>query len=163
MTTLTRRRLILWRHAQSPWSEPDIDRVLSEPGRYQASIQAATLADDFIDEPSQWTVICSPAQRTRSTLAALLELSPVPDTRVSCDATVYNATTGDLQALVAGQPGHLLLVGHNPGLSQLAGWLADDSIRVSLAPGDFVAMDIPPEPDPGSGRLIRVVTAPDQR
>ena len=64
-------------------------------------------------------VLCSPAARTRETLAVLGDLGVV---EVREEPSIYEASPGTLAALVDANrdANRLLLVGHNPGLEQLA-------------------------------------------
>ena len=117
------RELILLRHAHADPSAPGQDdrlRPLSEVG-----IAEARAAGDWLRghglAPDR--VLCSPAQRTRETLALLGDLGAV---EVREDAAIYEASPGTLAALAdANRDARcLLLVGHNPGLEQLAALLS---------------------------------------
>jgi phosphohistidine phosphatase len=120
------RTLYLLRHAKSGWDDPnlaDFDRPLSGRGHRETAEAAALFADRGY-RPA--TVICSTARRTRETLAGLL---PVMSTDMHVEFThrVYEADAGRLLDIVRGAPedaDSLLLVGHNPGLEQLARTLA---------------------------------------
>jgi len=67
-------------------------------------------------------VLSSPSVRTRETLEAVcVHLDQTPD--VVFDDRIYNASVSQLMAAVRTAPdkyAHLLLVGHNPGVRQLA-------------------------------------------
>ncbi|RZA16897.1 MAG: histidine phosphatase family protein, partial [Lysobacteraceae bacterium] len=113
------RELILLRHAHAEPAaagQDDAARPLSAIGR-----EEATAAGDWLRShgarPDR--VLCSPSARTRETLAALGDLGPV---EVREDASIYEASPGTLAALADANrdAGCLLLVGHNPGLEQLA-------------------------------------------
>jgi len=118
-------RLLLLRHAKSSWDDPDvadIDRPLNRRGRQDAAavgkrLEASSLRPDL--------ALVSSSRRTRETWELLRRAfdAPVP-TRVSGD--LYHAgPTALLQALREAPPEarHLLLLGHNPGIGQLAHWL----------------------------------------
>ena len=64
-------------------------------------------------------MLCSTATRTRDTLAALGDIGGA---EVHEDASIYDASPGTLVALADANRDaeRLLLVGHNPGLEQLA-------------------------------------------
>ena len=113
------RDLILLRHAHADAAgagQPDLDRPLSATGR-----EEARAAGDWLREhgllPDR--VLCSPAARTRETLAVLGDLGVV---EVREEPSIYEASPGTLAALVDANrdANRLLLVGHNPGLEQLA-------------------------------------------
>lgn len=117
--------LILLRHAKSDWSggEPDDERPLAARGRRQAPEAGRWLADhvDRID-----LAVVSPAERARSTWSlAAAELAAVPPVRL--DERVYGASSSSLLRVVRDLPDDLqtvVLVGHNPGLEDLASTLA---------------------------------------
>lgn len=113
--------LILLRHAKSDWSghEGDHDRPLAKRGRRQAPEAGRWLAAnvDSID-----LAIVSTANRARSTWdLASGELDQPPTTRLDDDA--YAASAGDLLDVVRSLDEALttvVLVGHNPGIEELA-------------------------------------------
>jgi phosphohistidine phosphatase len=117
--------LILLRHAKSDWSggEPDHERPLAARGRRQAPEAGRWLAGhvDRID-----LAVVSTAERARSTWSlASAELGVAPPVRLEEQA--YGASSGALLRLVRELPEALetvVLVGHNPGLEDLASSLA---------------------------------------
>ena len=113
------RELILLRHAHAgshTTGPDDRDRVLSEVGVQEARAAGAWLREQGL-LPDR--VLCSPAARTRETLAVLGDLGVV---EVREEPSIYEASPGTLAALVDANrdANRLLLVGHNPGLEQLA-------------------------------------------
>lgn len=120
--------LILFRHAKSDQSstEADIDRPLNPRGRRQAPEAGRWLAEnvDGID-----LAVVSPAQRARTTWElAAAELSEQPQTRI--DDRVYG---GSLLSVVRDLPDDartVVLVGHNPGIEDLASLLANTSVSM---------------------------------
>ena len=117
--------LILVRHAHAERdaaSNRDIDRPLSTLGFKQSEAAAAWLMERQI-RPAR--VLCSPAMRAQQTLAAWR--SRQPDMAVVDEAGIYEATPGELIALIdrhrTASP--LVVVGHNPGLETLMTLLAD--------------------------------------
>ena len=127
--TTSERTLILLRHAKSDWSGalPDIDRPLAERGTAQAPLAGRWLASHggVID-----LAIVSPAQRARETWElASAELDPAPPVRF--DERVYAASAGQLLDILREAPDEartLVLVGHNPGMEQLASLLAGEDV-----------------------------------
>jgi len=129
------RILYLLRHAKSDRGNPDlsdIDRPLAARGRRDAPAMAAYM-DEQRYRPD--LILCSPAARTRETLASL---RPVlgSDIRVEYDPKLYLGSPDvllrrlrDVEEAVAS----VLLVGHNPGLERLAGALAPRGDRRALA------------------------------
>ncbi len=125
------RTLVLLRHGKSDWSggEADMSRPLATRGRRQAPDTGRWLAGHCaaID-----LAVVSPATRARETWDLVAaELDPAPSTRV--DDRVYAASARDLLDVVA-ELGDVtrtvVLVGHNPGLEDLAGMLTGKPVRL---------------------------------
>jgi len=114
-------RLLLLRHAKSDWSGKlgDHERPLAPRGRKAASRMGAYMRARGY-EPD--LALCSTAVRARETLAFLLpQFSRAP--RVEYDHGLYLAEPPRLLTAIRDAPQNgtaLLLVGHNPGLEQLA-------------------------------------------
>jgi phosphohistidine phosphatase len=121
------RTLVLLRHAKSDWSgmEADIRRPLAPRGRRQAPKAGRWLHAnvDGID-----LAVLSPATRARQTWDLVAaELHRPPPTRV--DDRVYAASDRELLTVVRGLPDHagtVVLVGHNPGIEDLASTLTGE-------------------------------------
>jgi phosphohistidine phosphatase len=111
-------RLYLLRHAKSSWEGtdlPDRARPLSHRGEQAARDVAAYLHREGT-VPS--LVLCSVAVRTRQTLAAL----SLPS-EISYEGAIYGATALELLARlqrIAEDKPSVMVVGHNPGLHDLA-------------------------------------------
>jgi len=127
--------LHLWRHTKSSWADDtldDHDRPLSKRGRRDAETMARNLASRG-GKPDLG--LCSTAARARATLAPLLErLKPK---RVLLDRDLYLAPGSALLEYLRKTDedvGTALLVGHNPGLHELALLLADPESPVELPP-----------------------------
>jgi phosphohistidine phosphatase len=121
------RRLIVVRHAKAAWPEgvADAERPLADRGRLDAPRAGRWLEDEGL-VPDR--VICSPARRTRETLALVSGVwSAAPP--VEYDERVYAAGVASLLAVVRGAPPSarsVMLVGHNPGMQGLTVALAGD-------------------------------------
>ena len=114
------RELILLRHAHAESAlpdQPDLDRPLSADGLAEAEAAARWLLEQRLI-PDQ--VLCSPARRTRETLESALAVLGYVDQRL--EPSIYEATPGTLAALLDRyrDTERVLLVGHNPGLEELA-------------------------------------------
>ena len=115
-------RLLLLRHAKSSWAEPgtaDRDRPLAPRGREAAKRMASHMAGaDFV--PTR--ILCSPARRTRETLAAILPHFP-DKTQVAIADELYEPGHDDYRAVIAAHGGNaacLLVIGHNPAIHATA-------------------------------------------
>ena len=124
---MTTRTLVLLRHAKAdnPPATADFDRPLTSRGHADAAAAGAWLSHrGFLPD----LVVCSPARRTRETWHGVaLALSTAPSVRY--DEDVYAASARSLLDLVSevdAEYATVLVVGHNPGLSQLS-MLLDDT------------------------------------
>jgi phosphohistidine phosphatase len=113
--------LYLLRHAKSSWSDralADRDRPLAPRGRRDAK----RVAEHFrlLGCPPE-LVLCSPALRTQETLELL---RPALDgSKVVLEEDLYAASCAGLLACtreVSDAVASVMLIGHNPGLHQLA-------------------------------------------
>jgi phosphohistidine phosphatase len=116
------RTVFLLRHAKSSWSDPtllDIDRPLAPRGERAAKKIAGYVRRKRI-RPAR--VLCSPSVRTRRTLEAI-EPSLGKSCTVEFLPALYAASRKELLRQVQALPdavGSVMLIGHNPGLHQLA-------------------------------------------
>lgn len=167
------RRLMLLRHAKSDWPDgiADLERPLSPRGRDAAPRVGAYLAAEGL-VPDRTLV--SPARRTRETFD--LVSSRMPALRsVSSEPRIYDASAARLLSVVREQPKevHLLLViGHNPGLADLAESLIVGGAAAAMSrmgekfpTGALAVIDLPvdawSEVAPAIGRLDRFITPRD--
>ncbi len=162
------RRLILLRHAKSdrPAGVRDLERPLNKRGRRAAPAVGARLAEEGL-RPD--LALVSPATRTRETWAAVKEaLGNPPEETVP---EIYEAAAEDILAAVRRAPeeaGTILVVGHNPGLGDLAAMLAGagpKGLRALLATefptAAFAVIDFDGAIAPGRGRLEHFVRPRD--
>jgi phosphohistidine phosphatase len=139
---MAERTLILVRHAKSDWSgdHADIDRPLAKRGRRQAPDAGRWLAThiDGID-----LAVVSPARRARSTWELVsAELEAPPPTRI--EGRVYAASGDELIAVLRELPDDVetaALVGHNPGIEDLASRLAGQ--WVPMPTSALAVIDVP--------------------
>jgi phosphohistidine phosphatase len=118
----TKKTLIILRHGQArnagP-SEHDHSRKLTPRGREEAMWAGEALADRNIIPDY---ILCSTATRTRETLAEAQPSFPEKP-RVNYSEKIYNASENELLnqiSAISENVGRLMVVGHNPGLYQLA-------------------------------------------
>jgi phosphohistidine phosphatase len=128
------RTLYLLRHAKSSWNEPgagDHDRPLNERGRRAATRMGGHLARA---RPSPDLVLCSTARRARETWERVeRELPSPPPVRI--EAGLYLAAPSEMLALLrrsADAETCVLLVGHNPGMADLAAGLSGSGDAAAL-------------------------------
>jgi phosphohistidine phosphatase len=120
------KRLWLLRHAKSSWADPgldDPDRPLAPRGRRAGELLAAHLAASDV-RPA--VVLCSSSLRTRETLAAILPaLGDTVEIRI--ERALYGAGAAELLDRLRQVPNRVtsaMLIGHNPGIQDLALTLA---------------------------------------
>jgi len=115
------RRLILFRHAKAEpraAGEDDFDRPLSARGREDAALIGKALAAEGL-VPDH--ALISPARRTAETWICARD--PFPRIRAELNRNLYDAAPEDIRAAietVADRCDTLIVIGHNPGLHELA-------------------------------------------
>jgi phosphohistidine phosphatase len=116
------KQLVLLRHAKSNWDDPllaDMDRPLAKRGRKAGKLVSAWLKKQHI-RPD--LVLCSPSVRTRETLALIAD-AVGETTPVVYDKGLY---LGEMEELLARlravdkAAACVMLIGHNPGMQDLA-------------------------------------------
>ena len=165
------RRLLLFRHAKAEGSEPgmqDRARVLTERGRKDAAKIGAYMAGHALN-PDR--VVVSPAARAQETWKiAAAAFRPAP-AAMTVDQ-LYDATQHAIFAVIKDAPAAahtLLVVGHNPGLHEVALMLiasgdidTRERLREKLPTAGLVIIDFAFDAwgklHPQSGRLERFVS-----
>ncbi len=118
--------LYLLRHAKSSWADPtllDHERPLAPRGRRDGKRIAKHVAQLGI-EPE--LLLCSSAERTRETLK-LIQPALGATSTVMLEMGLYAASAGRLLERIRAVPepvASLMVIGHNPGLQDLALLLA---------------------------------------
>lgn len=119
-------RLILLRHGKAEADAPtgqDFDRALTSRGRRDVAIIAQKLAEAGYAPD---LALVSPAARAKETWE---EAAPYfPDAQVEWAPALYHIDPQGILDLAMGQtPGAVMIVGHNPGLGELAAFLAREA------------------------------------
>lgn len=164
------RRLLLLRHAKSDWPDgvADQERPLAPRGRAAAPRMGAYMAQQGLAADR---VLVSPARRTRETWELVCaQMPPVPT--ISSEPRLYDASCTRLLGVLREQPRQvhtLMLLGHNPGLHDLASTLIASGATPDLQrlaekfpTAGLAVIDLPVDDwaalTPASGRLDRFVT-----
>jgi phosphohistidine phosphatase len=164
------KRLLLLRHAKSSWDDPalaDHERPLAPRGHRAAESMAEYLRSSV---PHPDLVLCSSALRTRETLDRMSKA--FGDAEVVVDDGLYGASDDLLLERLRGVAGRfetVAVIGHNPGVHDLAIALAGSGeglsrMRAKLPTGALavLAFDGPwGELAPGDARLEAFVTPKD--
>lgn len=164
------RRLMLLRHAKTERPEPgerDRDRELTKRGRDDAPLIGAYMAHHGLVPD---LALVSPATRAEETWALVAKVLP-DGPRVVKEEGIYNASRDKLMGIIRkARDAHVLLVvGHNPGLHELAVSLiasgdveARERVTEKLPTSGLVVIDLPFDDwsrlHPGAGRLERFVS-----
>jgi phosphohistidine phosphatase len=171
-------QLLLLRHAKSSWDEaalPDRDRPLNKRGR-RAVIAMRQAMHELGLAPD--VVLVSPARRTQETLARLEPWDETP--LIEPLEALYLANAKELLAVlrdVNETVRSVLLIGHNPGMHDLAVMLADThrdggpgetAKRIAAgfptgALAEFAIAGPWHQLDAGGGRLLRFLAPRDLR
>jgi phosphohistidine phosphatase len=158
------RKLYLLRHAKSRWDDPgcpDSQRRLAPRGVRDAK----RVADHFRRlGVTPELVLCSSAVRTRETLELVLPALDAPAVRFEDE--LYAAASDELLERLRSLPeetASVLLIGHNPGLQNLALVLVSTEVdRARLAAkfptAALATLALPSwRPDPGDAELVDYV------
>lgn len=135
MTGAASRRLTLIRHANAEQDADvrDFDRPLSRRGQAEALEMARRLEQHaFVPD----LILTSAAVRTRETADVFARVLGVASRLLQAEDALYLADGDTLLATIRGvgpRVGHLMVIGHNPGITAAA---------ISLAP-EVVTSDLP--------------------
>ena len=163
-------RLMLLRHAKTERATPggrDRDRKLTARGRSDAPVIGAYMAHHDLTPDLALVSAAKRAQETWTFIAGAFGRSP----RTQSDERIYNATPQTLLAVIgaARKAQMLLVVGHNPGLHDLAVQLIAsgdvdmrEQLKEKLPTSGLVVIDLPIGDwsliHPHAGRLERFVS-----
>jgi phosphohistidine phosphatase len=167
------RRLILLRHSKAVphTGRHDYERALTEGGEEDADRIGQFIAREGLIPD---LVIYSSAERTRET-AKIVEGSWPRRVKTVAENGLYEATRETILARIRAFPdsaGVVMIVGHNPGVAELANLLAgggeeDDRLRMAakFPTSAFAMLDFPTEKwadvGPRMGRLERFAAPSD--
>jgi len=138
------RRLTLVRHAKSDWSLPDQadwDRPLNKRGQRDAPEMARRLRSRRL-KPDR--ILSSPAVRALSTATVMARELKFDAAKLRQDERLYLAGPEDLLEVIrelGAEAKHLMVFGHNPGLTECANRLSGGD-RIDNLPtcGIFTAL-----------------------
>ncbi len=122
------KTLVIVRHAKSAWDNPhltDRDRVLNERGMRDAPRMAAYVADTVV---LPQIVLSSTAVRAWSTAQEFIAACGIDEAYVRRDARIYDASLATLLTVIGEIDNGIqsaMIVGHNPGVTELVRYVAD--------------------------------------
>ena len=126
------KTLYLLRHAKSSWNFNELsdqERPLNDRGRDDAPAMGKALAKRHI-RPD--LVVSSPAVRAMSTAVLVAREMQYPHDKIVVEPGIYGADVEDLLAVIHSLPdaaGSVLLVGHNPTITETANELSPSSLN----------------------------------
>ena len=159
------RELLLFRHGHAEARAAglaDFDRALDARGRADAERMAEWAAGAGL---LPGLLVSSPARRARETAEIFARAAGPAVGAIAWEARIYEAGAGALLAVLAGLPagpGRAMLVGHNPGFEDLAGYLSGGPAP-RLATAAVARLRLPADwrrLGPGAGALLEVVRPP---
>lgn len=138
------KTLTIFRHAKSSWDEQglaDFDRPLSQRGRTDAPVMAERLQEARI-RPS--LILSSPAMRAWKSARMVAKQISYPVEFLQREPGLYLADVQKLLDIIAAQDegfNNIMIIGHNPGLTELANLLVPGVTR-NIPTAGFVALRI---------------------
>src|SRR5882757_4023814 len=125
-------RLTLIRHAKSDWDDrslSDFERPLNARGLRDAPTMARRFVAGLAREPATaLRLVSSPARRALTTAQLFADTLGIARRELVLEPRIYEAMPGTLLEIVRGfaeTDRHVLMFGHNPGLSDFARIMAD--------------------------------------
>lgn len=126
------KQLFLLRHAKSSWSQPQLDdfeRPLNDRGHRDAPVMGKLMKKMNILPD---LIISSPAVRAAFTARIIVESIGFPEENLYYENQVYEASASALLETITGVNNTikiLLIVGHNPGLTDTINYLSPSKIE----------------------------------
>ena len=163
------QQLYLLRHAEAESWNPlgnDFSRSLSSIGTHHAKL-LSSWAFEKLARPD--TVLCSPAKRTRETLAPFLARWPKLLATTDYVDSMYNASLNMLLTLTEDAFSYserLLMVGHNPGIEHMLVNLCPPKLAESFktfGTGTMAVIEFPEnfKRHMGTGNLLHLIRQAD--
>ena len=155
------KRLTLMRHADARWNDPalpDLERPLNRRGETAAEAMARRLLElELVPD----LLLASPARRTQQTADIVARQLSLPSRCVLREEALYLASAPDMLKLVqktGPRIAHLLVVAHNPGVSELVRLLIPKGNSSALATGAVcsITFDTPQWSSIGPDRVTDV-------
>ncbi|HVT36963.1 MAG TPA: histidine phosphatase family protein [Nevskiaceae bacterium] len=163
------RLLSLVRHAKSSWDYAelsDFERPLNERGRRDAPLMAKLCLIEW-GKPER--LVSSPALRAITTARTFAEVFGIAGEEIIVQPKIYEAAVETLLRLVRALDDgdrHVMLFGHNPGISALAHELARchfDEMPTCAVAGFELAVKCWSDVGAGCGKLVRYSTPKGSR
>lgn len=137
------KRLTLMRHGNAEWKDPaipDFDRTLNRRGNSEAEVMSRRLSELGL-VPT--LLMVSPARRAQQTAEIVVRELGIPPRHLRSEESLYLAEAEDILRVVKGtgpRIPHLMIIGHNPGLSEVARLLAPSLESPELGTGAMCSL-----------------------
>ncbi len=138
------KKLLLVRHAKSSWDYPgltDFERPLNKRGHHDAPMMGRILKEKNIIPD---LIISSPALRAITTTRYFAENMDYPLKNINTDERLYEASPSDIADVISEvdkSVNSLMIVSHNPGLTEVAdnltGKVTDNIVTSAIFSIDF--------------------------
>lgn len=154
------KTLTLVRHAKSSWGDPalaDRDRPLNERGLRDVATMGQRLAQRGV-KPD--VLLASPATRTLTTAEHLAKALGLRHKDIVVNERLYAASASELLGVIAelgDGPERVMLVAHNPGLTDLARRFASEIKHMPTCAVAELTFDVESWDDVATARPTRVV------
>ncbi|MBC7909331.1 MAG: histidine phosphatase family protein, partial [Pyrinomonadaceae bacterium] len=133
------------RHAKSDWGDQslsDFERPLNDRGQ-----RAAPLIGGFLrrEKLQPQLALSSPAERARQTARLVIEAAGIAGVALRYDERIYEASAAQLQSVIAQIEEDVsvaLLIGHNPGFTDLLAALTGEAQHMPTAALAQIALNI---------------------
>jgi len=125
------KTLYLVRHAKSSWKYNNLDdfeRPLNKRGHHDAPVMGKQFKKLGI---LPQLILCSPANRAATTARLIAEQLSYDEEQIHYHAAIYEASVTTLREIVSTLPAEydeVMLIGHNPAMTELANVLGDRQI-----------------------------------
>jgi phosphohistidine phosphatase len=139
------KRFTIVRHARADWNNSqysDFERPLNRRGQQQAR-EMAQLLGPLVRTAD--LLLTSPAVRAYTTASIFAKELNLPLRRVLTDERLYLASAADLLTVLretGPRIDHLMMFGHNPGITELARVLTGERDTGELAPSGSCTMEL---------------------
>jgi len=125
------KQLILIRHAKSSWGNADLDdfeRPLNQQGEHQASFMGKRLCNRAV-QPD--LILSSPTKRAFQTALIIAKAIGYPTQEIITPISLYTFEADELLeeiCTIEDQYQHVMLFGHNPGITRVVSYLTGKKI-----------------------------------
>jgi phosphohistidine phosphatase SixA len=135
-------RVTVWRHGEAGSAASDHERALTDRGRRELLIQAKEFATRSCAAGAQKPVAIhhSPWLRTTQTAGVLAGILAIPAAAFA--GLAPGSTLADVDPALDSAERHIVLVSHQPLVSELLWFWLDSNDLPPLAPGGWATVDV---------------------